>query len=189
MWQRTKRFIKICLTTLLLSVIIAAPFVWWEWDEIGKDIRKAINSYREARLDEAIKLCVADLPTVDRVVVMKLAYAPVSAGQSKFSTAFWGGDLYLAKEVSIIGRDAEVFAALWRTQKVTPNKMICHNPHHAVRFYANEKLICETIICFSCVNASLPASIFGRDLVMFDDQSPSYLELKAKIEKLVGSAD
>ncbi len=188
MWQRTRRFIKICLITLLVCVIVAAPFVWFQRDEIGNEIHQAINSYREANLKESIKFCIAELPAVDRVVVMKLAHEPVSAGQSKFTTTVLGDDLYLAKEVTIDGEGAEVLASLWRKQRVTSDGASCHNPHHAIRFYAKGKLLCETIICFHCDNASIPNS-YWRDLIMFDNQNPAYQELKAKIEELVGGGD
>ena len=83
----------------------------------------------------------------------------------------------------------ESLAALWRSQKVQENGVMCHDPHHAVLFFHKGREISRTLICFHCINAEIPCSMFRGDLVMFDDQIPEYRALKSNLEGLVGSAE
>ncbi len=188
MWGRIKRLVKIVLITLLASILFAVPVVWWQWDGIREEFLDAFIPYWKSQVQAAIRAGVKDLPAVDKVVVMRFENKPVSVGQKKYATAILGGQLYIAKEVSLIGSDAEAIASIWRKLNVGKDFTACHEPHHAVRFYGNGRQLTEFIICFHCSNASLPVS-FGRELVGLDDTKPEYQALQARIEALVGPAN
>lgn len=180
-----RRLIKIILATSLLGLAIAA-FIAWDG---GEELNKRLASYRDSKLNESIKTCISDLATVEKVVVMRFEDQPVTKGQSKYTTAIGNVDLYLAKEMTLTGADAEAFATLWRKQPATTVGAGCYDPHHAVRFYVKGSVFCEPIICFHCSNVSLPAGLWQQGLVSLSPFSQEYQNLRARIESLVGSAD
>ncbi len=92
--------------------------------------------------NEEAKLFTRNLPTVDKVELLKL----------KKNGDLWNGEIESSKMVE--GVEAQKTASLWRTQNYLPDSAICHYPGYAIKFYFKDKLIAYATLCWECNNIS-----------------------------------
>ena len=92
--------------------------------------------------NEEAKLFTRNLPTVDKVELLKL----------KKNGDLWNGEIESSKMVE--GVEAQKTASLWRTQNYLPDSAICHYPGYAIKFYFKDKLIAYATLCLECNNIS-----------------------------------
>jgi hypothetical protein len=77
------------------------------------------------------------LPAIDKVKMVKVIPAEI------------GIKSVVAKK-TIKGKEAEVFAALWRSQTFLPYSTECHAPGFVVKLFSKGNLIVEASLCWEC---------------------------------------
>lgn len=98
-------------------------------------------------------------------------------------------DQYLASathapSVMLYGADAQRIAGLWRS--LPPGEQArCHVPHFGLRFYADEKILCEASICWKCNNVF--GAVGGQQFhYEFEANHPTSIELLAELDRALG---
>src|SRR5205807_10126549 len=79
------------------------------------------------------------LPQIDRIELQKVQSAEL-------------GIRSVQAVKTIEGKQAQTFAALWRTQNFRSIAPECHQPGFAIRFYAHGTLLLYASLCWECDN-------------------------------------
>ena len=145
------RFIAVLFVGLLLSATVDSRSV------LAQKKTKLRSVTRVAYVWEPIPGSVFHkftraLPKVSRVEVNQIAGREEQA--SGESIVFGKQHVRISSSKSLIGAQAEKFAGIWRSQKQGVG-MACFAPAFLLRFYGDEKLYFETIVCFHCHNLLL----------------------------------
>jgi hypothetical protein len=77
------------------------------------------------------------LPVIDKVKIIK-----VKPGQLGFE--------YVISKKKLKGKEAEAFAALWRSQTFLPDSAMCHTPGFAIKLFSKGELIVYASLCWDC---------------------------------------
>ena len=128
---------------------------------------------KQAMTESAPKL----LPAIDEVAIVDLTGLHVGPRDFAKKSAN-------APSVRVRGNQATEIAELFRS---LPSGMParCHTPPFGIRFYVNDRVVCETSICWQCNN--LYGSFDGSEMsYAFDATSKSTTDLLATLEKHVG---
>ncbi len=184
-----KRVLKIAGWAVTGFLLVAGIALWTQKDTLMNEWEKWVRDYQAKGLEKALKTEVNQLPPVDEVEVYRLSDTPVVSGQTIFHRGYDdAAPLYEAKKAVLKGADATTLANLWRSLSAMENGVMCHEPHHALRFLNHGKQVSQAVICFHCENAEIPCTVFRGGLIMFDTQQPQYISLKKRMEELVGAA-
>jgi hypothetical protein len=111
------------------------------------------------------------LPTVDTVEVNEVRLGPTE-GQ--------GYETKTLKTVTLHGVDAERFAKVWRVLN-NGEGAGCFSPAYMVKFFADQKLLLGSTICFHCRNLTLPTGN-SSEIYSFDAVGPTGKNLLAAIQ-------
>jgi hypothetical protein len=111
------------------------------------------------------------LPVIDKVKMLKVIPAQI------------GFETVAARKV-IKGKEAEAFAALWRSQTLLPESAMCHTPGFAIKFFSKGELIVYASLCWDCntidfLTPELPGSFFQG----FEGESRKGKEMLAYLTK------
>jgi hypothetical protein len=138
--------------------------------------------------DAADKLSNATLPKCTKVEVLHLdpngfpddGKLPKDVPAYNTATGWWTRVL---GTTTLSGDDAETLAASWRAlapklrpDGLSPMIMGCHSPGFVYRFYAGDKLLAESSVCWHCDNFTI---IDGRIWAIrsFDTEAPAATRL------------
>jgi hypothetical protein len=129
------------------------------------------------------------LPPVNKVDVILLGGIQKSKEQTGFmETAI--SDYVILGQKTLDGKEAEGVAQIWRYVPQNPHySALCHDPLYALRFWKDDKKICEITICWHCSNFGLtvPGDFLplGDREFGFDSKSAAAVALLNKLKQVV----
>lgn len=135
---------------------------------------------------------VSQLPEVDKVDVILLG----GVQESKLQSGFYETrieDYNILGQKTTEGKEAEEIARIWRYLPQNPRyQALCHSPLYALRFWKNNKEICNVTICWHCSNFGLNVPgdwIPNGQEYGFDSSSRAAQALLAKLKQIVPPPD
>ena len=208
-----RRWIKrglwaLCLLVALSGLAVLYVYAYREEAEayaedfVDGPLRQSVASYYEGYMAYQVKSSVARYgqkrPPIDEVKLVRFARERSNKSQRRLVVPLSkNSEGYVVSEKLISGVDAQRLATLWRGLTFVQNHTMCYDPHHVVEFRFKGKVICEAVICFHCMNSSLPAFPTPVLVNTFDmrqlkeGKTPDggiYAEFKAMVEAEVGAA-
>jgi hypothetical protein len=97
-----------------------------------------------------VKALTRDLPTVDKIELLKL----------EKKGDLWTGNIEATKFIE--ANEAQKFAKLWRQQNYHSMSASCHLPAYAVKFYSKGKLLAYATLCWDCNNINFEEPNLGN---------------------------
>jgi len=141
--KRRTKIILTAVTTLLVGIGI----IEWRWHPIV---------YRY--LTHCLNISTIGLPRCDRVEIYHLDGKTDSDATAGFPIRPYEKFSRILNRRILAGNDAEVFAALWRSQNFGVGyQALCHEPGYGFKFYDGSSLKFETSVCFHCSNFYITA--------------------------------
>ena len=139
------------LVLLLLATLTASNVVEAQKKKKRRTVTTVVHVWEPTPGSAFYKFTRA-LPKVSKVELSQIAGREDQAFSE--SLVFGKQRVRIFRSRSLEGDDAEKFAEIWRRQKQGTG-MACFAPAFLLRFYANDKLSFETIVCFHCHNLML----------------------------------
>lgn len=141
----------VAILVLLVVATLAASNVEAQKKRKGRTVTTVVYVWEPTPGSAFYKFTRA-LPKVSKVELSQIAGREDQV--SSESLVFGKERVRIFRSKSLKGDDAEKFATIWRRQKQGAG-MACFAPAFLLRFYANDKLSFETIVCFNCHNLML----------------------------------
>jgi hypothetical protein len=145
------RHTALLVATLLLLATVKSGSVVAQKKAKRRSVTKVVYVW-EPTPGSAFHKFTRALPKVDKVELSQIAGREGQAAEE--SIVFGKQRVRIFSSKSLIGVQAEKFAEIWRRQKQGVG-MACFAPAFLLRFYVEEKLYFETIVCFHCHNLVL----------------------------------
>lgn len=192
-----RRWIKrglwaVCLLVALIGLAVLYAYAYRD------EIENKVDRYLMKQMEHSIEQYGNKLPPVDEVKLVRFARKRSNATQRRLKVPLSENSKgYVVSEKLMAGVDAQRLATLWRGLTFVENHTSCYDPHHVVEFRFKGKVICEAVVCFHCMNSSLPAFPTPVLVNTFDmrqlkeRKNPDggiYAEFKAMVEAAVGAA-
>ena len=145
------RFMAVLFAGLLLSATLESESVPAQKKTKRRSVTRVVYVW-EPTPGSAFHKFTRALPKVSRVEVSQIAGGEGQVAEESIVVGKQRIRIFSSK--SLIGAQAEKFAGIWRRQKQGVG-MACFAPAFLLRFYSDEKLYLETIVCFHCHNLLL----------------------------------
>jgi hypothetical protein len=97
------------------------------------------------------------LPVIDEVSVLTLVETDEAGNMGAFTVPYTNQKLFIRSKTLAVGVEAQQIGAQWRKLNFGDGGAACFEPHHVLQFRHQQKVICESIVCFHCGNLTLPA--------------------------------
>jgi hypothetical protein len=167
-----KKRTKIIMTVLAAS-LVGGGIVAWQWRPIFR-----------AYYTHSIRGSTTGLPSCDRVEVCYLNGDTGADATTGFPVRPYDAYSRILDRKTLIGKDAEVLATLWRSQRFDFDaQALCHEPAYGFRFYRGPSLQFETSVCFHCSNFYVTA--FGQTGWWgFDTRAQSATNLLTRLQEI-----
>jgi len=162
------------LFAILLVLVLAAPEAAFAQRPRRQRKRTRITSVETGwppNKDSLLYKYTRELPTVDTVEVNEVRLG------SNYSQGF---ETKILKTVTLRGAEAERFAKVWRVLN-NGEGAGCFSPAYMVKFFADQKLLLGSTICFHCRNLTLPTGNTS-EIHSFDAVGPTGKNLLAAIQ-------
>jgi hypothetical protein len=144
--------------------------------------------------DDPFYKMTVELPTVDKVEVTYITHlrkdqipnARTKTGETGqvLNGGIPGERFQIAAQNVLIGEAAEDFAAQWRKLLRGPGAG-CFAPAYGVRFWAKDRILLETNVCYHCHNLIIP----GDGIRGFNAEGKSGKELLKRLKELLPESD
>lgn len=172
---------KIVLLAIVLLIIPSETLA--QSKKSKKEKEKPVTSVTildefPADSDDPFYKFTVGLGAVDKVELMYM-----SANGEEVTIDEEGTKIKIASKATLTGSDAGKFAALWRKLLRAPGAG-CFMPAYLIRFWAKDKLILGTNVCYHCRNLLIQGKN-GTEIRGFNATGKSGQELLKKLQELL----
>lgn len=166
------RLTVLCGIAGVLAVALLGARLYSSIEEQYQALQEAQEREAKAKATAAkrskIKEQTVKMPQADRVVVSLLDLDGTET--EKFPIRPYDMNAAVIKSIQLDGQAAEDLARLWRTRGFGGGYMFCHFPAYGLRFFAGDKLLVETSLCWMCQNCYVQEIDGGYDWLGFHDR-------------------
>lgn len=178
--RRWGRVVLGCFGTVVLAVALLGLGLYLTADSwvpaAGEHVQKWLADRQQS--------LGPNLPAVDEVEILALDGLKLSTAADSYPVGVGERSGVLARR-TVRGEEAGRIAAHWRGQSFQREYSLCFDPHYALRFRHQGRLVFETAICWHCHGYTMRMGWLPPILMGFDAKSDEAQRLLTLLTELL----